>query len=146
MKPLRIFWERELRRNHWELLTELLPDAWLMEPSPLPPQAVIPRLGLSQWRDLIGLRPLGRAFGIVERFGGEAAGELVASQSDEDWANTLQQALSVPDPHWVLEERPASVSQEILAGIYHFTAERVELAALVALQRDADQWLVASVP
>jgi hypothetical protein len=52
LRPLHDFWERELRRASVDLLFELLPDAWLLDPAPLPPGSVIPRLEVAAWADL----------------------------------------------------------------------------------------------
>ena len=52
LRPLRDFWERELRRATVALLLDLLPDAWLLDPAPLPPGSVIPRLELASWSSL----------------------------------------------------------------------------------------------
>lgn len=49
LRPLREFWERALRRDAVETLLQILPDAWLLDPGPLPPGAVIPRLELASW-------------------------------------------------------------------------------------------------
>ncbi len=52
LRPLREFWDRELRRNTADSLRQVLPDAWLLDPTPLPAGAVIPRLEISNWRAL----------------------------------------------------------------------------------------------
>lgn len=52
LRPLRDFWERELRRATVTVLLDLLPDAWLLDPTPLPPGSVIPRLELESWSSL----------------------------------------------------------------------------------------------
>lgn len=52
LRPLRDYWERELRRATVDLLLELIPDAWLLDPTPLPPGSVIPRLELESWDSL----------------------------------------------------------------------------------------------
>lgn len=52
LRPLREFWERELRRSAVESLLEVLAKAWLLDPAPLPPGAVIPGLELASWSDL----------------------------------------------------------------------------------------------
>ncbi len=52
LRPLRDFWERELRRATVDILLELLPDAWLLDPSPIPHGSVIPRLEIASWKEL----------------------------------------------------------------------------------------------
>ncbi len=52
LRPLRDFWERELRRATVDVLLDLLPDSWLLDPTPLPHGSVIPRLEIASWNDL----------------------------------------------------------------------------------------------
>jgi len=66
LRQLREFWERELRRNGLEQLLALLPDAWLGDPTPLPPGAVVPRLEIGSWDELDQLAATGRKFEKTE--------------------------------------------------------------------------------
>jgi hypothetical protein len=51
MQPLREFWRRELGDKYFTRLQEVIPYTWLMDPTPLPQHAVIPRLELHDWRE-----------------------------------------------------------------------------------------------
>ena len=51
MQPLREFWRRELGDKYFIKLQELIPYSWLLDPTPLPQHAVIPRLEIHDWRD-----------------------------------------------------------------------------------------------
>ncbi|MGI8436704.1 MAG: hypothetical protein ACR2NX_07345 [Chthoniobacterales bacterium] len=51
LQPLREFWRRELGDKYFTQLQEVIPYTWLMDPTPLPQHAVIPRLELSDWRE-----------------------------------------------------------------------------------------------
>lgn len=46
LPALRGFWERTLRRGHFQRLLRVLPHAWFLEADPPPPGAVVPDLGL----------------------------------------------------------------------------------------------------
>ncbi len=48
------FWCRALRRSHWQHLRLVLPRAWFLHASPLPPGAVLPGLGTHSWLALTG--------------------------------------------------------------------------------------------
>jgi hypothetical protein len=51
MQPLREFWRRELGEKYFVKLQEVIPYSWLLDPTPLPQHAVIPRLEIQDWRE-----------------------------------------------------------------------------------------------
>ena len=51
LAPLREFWRRELGDKYYKKLQEVIPYTWLMDPTPLPQHAVIPRLEIHDWRE-----------------------------------------------------------------------------------------------
>ena len=51
MQPLREFWRRELGEKYFIKLQEVIPYSWLLDPTPLPQHAVIPRLEIHDWRE-----------------------------------------------------------------------------------------------
>jgi hypothetical protein len=51
LQPLREFWRRELGEKYFIKLQEVIPYSWLLDPTPLPQHAVIPRLEIHDWRD-----------------------------------------------------------------------------------------------
>jgi hypothetical protein len=51
MQPLREFWRRELGEKYFMKLQEVIPYSWLLDPTPLPQHAVIPRLEIHDWRE-----------------------------------------------------------------------------------------------
>jgi hypothetical protein len=51
MQPLRDFWRRELGEKYFIKLQEVIPYSWLLDPTPLPQHAVIPRLEIHDWRE-----------------------------------------------------------------------------------------------
>ncbi|WP_174582417.1 hypothetical protein [Candidatus Methylacidithermus pantelleriae] len=52
MRPLRSFWLRELSEKGFRFLQSVIPYSWVVDPTPLPPHAVIPELGIQDWREL----------------------------------------------------------------------------------------------
>ena len=53
LKPLREFWRRELGEKYFRKLKEVIPYTWLLDPTPLPQHAVIPRLEIHDWREAV---------------------------------------------------------------------------------------------
>ena len=51
MQPLREYWRRELGEKYFLQLQEVIPYSWLLDPTPLPQHAVIPRLEIHDWRE-----------------------------------------------------------------------------------------------
>jgi hypothetical protein len=51
MQPLHEFWRRELGDKYFQQLQEIIPYSWLLDPTPLPQHAVIPRLEIHDWRE-----------------------------------------------------------------------------------------------
>src|SRR6476659_8679340 len=53
LKPLREFWRRELGDKYFLQLQKAIPYSWLLDPTPLPQHAVIPRLEIHDWHELV---------------------------------------------------------------------------------------------
>jgi hypothetical protein len=51
LQPLREFWRRELGEKYLAKLQEVIPYSWVLDPTPLPQHAVIPRLEIHDWRE-----------------------------------------------------------------------------------------------
>jgi hypothetical protein len=51
MQPLHEFWRRELGEKYFIKLQQVIPYSWLLDPTPLPQHAVIPRLEIHDWRE-----------------------------------------------------------------------------------------------
>jgi hypothetical protein len=51
LQPLREFWRRELGEKYFVKLQQVIPYTWLLDPTPLPQHAVIPRLEIHDWRE-----------------------------------------------------------------------------------------------
>jgi hypothetical protein len=51
LQPLREFWRRELGEKYFTKLQEVIPYTWLLDPTPLPQHAVMPRLEIHDWRE-----------------------------------------------------------------------------------------------
>ena len=51
LQPLRDFWRRELGDKYFSKLQEVIPYTWLLDPTPLPQHAVLPRLEIHDWHE-----------------------------------------------------------------------------------------------
>ncbi|HEX3818222.1 MAG TPA: hypothetical protein VHW03_08030 [Chthoniobacterales bacterium] len=51
LQPLRDFWRRELGDKYFRQLQQVIPYTWILDPTPLPQHAVIPRLEIHDWRE-----------------------------------------------------------------------------------------------
>ena len=51
LQPLRDFWRRELGDKYFRTFQRILPYTWILDPTPLPQFAVIPRLEIRDWLD-----------------------------------------------------------------------------------------------
>jgi hypothetical protein len=51
LQPLHDFWRRELGDKYFRTLQRIIPYTWILDPTPLPQHAVIPRLEIQDWRE-----------------------------------------------------------------------------------------------
>ncbi len=51
-RPLQDFWRQEIGENGQRLLQKIIPYSWVMDPTPLPPHAVIPELAIQAWSEM----------------------------------------------------------------------------------------------
>jgi hypothetical protein len=99
MQPLRDFWRRELGEKYFLKLQEVIPYSWLLDPTPLPQHAVIPRLEIHDWREAGKLSQKERDLLIkVSGFsplGWGSRGIVVGSDVPQaEWERALEEALT----------------------------------------------------
>jgi hypothetical protein len=97
-RHLREFWRRELGEAFFQRLLKLVPYTWVLDPAPLPPQAVIPELGLTDWQQLKALSQKERelilkASGFSEHAWGARSVYLGSDLSHTDWSTAVDGAL-----------------------------------------------------
>ena len=51
LQPLHEFWRRELGDKYLRRLQTMIPYTWILDPTPLPQHAVIPRLEIQDWQE-----------------------------------------------------------------------------------------------
>lgn len=126
LRPLRDFWERELRRSAVENLLDILPNAWLFDPAPLPPGAVIPGLELASWTELAALRKSLRRF-VFSSVTGEADNHLSLDE-------TIHHATR--HPKILMELTAPTPETTTIFSLYNKNNARVDWLGAIALTHD----------
>lgn len=98
-RNLREFWRQELGEGFFHRLLRLVPYTWVVDPSPLPPQAAIPELGLTDWRQLKTLSQRERDLilkvsGYSEHAWGARGVYLGSDLPLADWSAAVDRALA----------------------------------------------------
>jgi hypothetical protein len=97
-RNLQNFWRQELGESFFARLKKLVPYSWVIDPTPLPPQAAIPELNLTDWRQLKALSQRERDLilkvsGFSEHAWGARGVFLGSDLSQADWAKAVDDAL-----------------------------------------------------
>jgi len=97
-RNLQGFWRQELGEGFLARLKKLVPYTWIIDPAPLPPQAAIPELNLTDWQQLKTLSQKERELILkVSGFSDQAWGArgvfLGSDLSQEDWAKAVDEAI-----------------------------------------------------
>jgi len=110
MRPLRELWRRELSDNQRLRLERIIPYTWLVDPAPLPPHAVLPRLDVNSWDEVAGFSQKQRSLvlkrsGFHEEAWGARSVVIGHDVPQPDWAASLRQAQAdFATAPWVLQE------------------------------------------
>lgn len=93
------FWRQELGEGFFERLKRHIPYTWLVDPTPLPPQAAMPGLNLTDWNQLKLLSQRERELILkVSGFSPNAWGArgvfLGSDLSQADWSAAVDQAIA----------------------------------------------------
>ena len=97
-RNLREFWRQELGQGFLRTLQNHIPYTWTVDPTPLPPQAAYPELGLTDWQQLKTLSQKERRLILkISGFAPEAWGargvHLGSDLSTEDWSQVVDTAM-----------------------------------------------------
>ena len=98
-RNLREFWRRELGEGFLNRLFKLVPYTWVVDPTPLPQQAVIPELNLTDWQQLKALSQKERELivkvsGFSEHAWGARSVYLGSDLPHADWSAAVDAALA----------------------------------------------------
>lgn len=107
---LRPLWERMLRGSHLARIRELLPFAWVVDPSPLPPQAALPKLEVNSWQEVAEFSQKERQLvlkisGFHETAWGSRGVHIGHDLSKQEWGAQLEHALEeFSQQPWMMQE------------------------------------------
>ena len=98
------FWRRELGDRYFQDLKKAIPFTWLLDPSPLPPHAAIPRLDIYDWKQLAGFSQKERDLilkisGFSERAWGSRGVFLGSDMPSAEWGKAVIHALEEFQKH-----------------------------------------------
>jgi len=123
MPTLKDFWLRQLGERGVEALRKWFPYTWILDPSPLPPNAVYPRLDIQDWKEMEGFSQKERNLIIkISGFDGRAWGargvHLGSDLSSKEWKDTLHAALAdfPTHPHILQVFRHSILSEQSYYG------------------------------
>jgi hypothetical protein len=97
-RNLQNFWRQELGEGFFARLKKLVPYTWIVDPTPLPPQAAIPELNLTDWQQLKTLSQRERDLilkvsGFSEHAWGARGVFLGGDLPQADWAQAVDDAI-----------------------------------------------------
>jgi hypothetical protein len=163
MQPLREFWRRELGEKYFIKLQEAIPYSWLLDPTPLPQHAVIPRLEIQDWHEAAMFSQKGRDLllkvsGFSPLGWGSRGIALGADLPHAEWQRRIDHALASFESSPTILQRfhkgrlfghrywdPASGAVKTMKGrvrlcpYYFVESDRVKLRGALATIAPADK-------
>ena len=106
---LKSFWRQELGEKVFTALQKVIPYTWVLDSTPLPPHAVIPELGIHDWREMGAFSQKQRELVIkISGFDPEAWGARSVTVGHDvpagEWAAAIEHALgSFPAKPYILQ-------------------------------------------
>ena len=130
MRPLRPLWSRLLRESNRRRLEEVIPYSWIVDPSPLPQHAVIPRLDINRWEEMGEFSQAERQLvlkisGFSELAWGGRSVRIGHDLSQDEWRAAIREALERFETNpYVLQE--FQKSRIVEHSFWNAEARRVE--------------------
>ena len=126
-RNLRGFWRQHLGEAFFERLLKCVPYTWLVDPTPLPPHAVIPELNITDWSQLKAFSQKERELilkisGFSDKAWGSRGVYLGSDLSHEEWGAAIDRAMaSFEHSPYVLQRyhKPTQVA----ASYYDFASK-----------------------
>ena len=107
---LKKVWEQTLRGSHLNRLRELVPFGWVLDPTPLPPHAALPRMNAHSWEEVAQFSQKERKLvlkvsGFHETAWGSRGVFIGHDMPSAEWAGKLNAALEQSSEQpWILQE------------------------------------------
>lgn len=119
-RNLQEFWRRELGERFLHRMQEIVPETWVVDPTPLPPHGAIPNLELTDWAQLKSLSQRDRQLilkisGFSEKAWGARGVFLGSDLSTADWSVAVDEAIrEFPRSPYILQRyrKPRLVDSE----------------------------------
>ncbi len=131
MEQLKSFWREQLGDDVVQQLKQILPYTWIVDPTPLPPHAVIPELGIHDWREMAKFSQKQRELvlkisGFHEHAWGSRGVYVGHDMPANEWAEAIELALaSFPQHPYILQRFEKSKLEE--ARYYDFEANELRI-------------------
>jgi hypothetical protein len=126
-RNLRPFWRQELGEGFLNRLLRVVPQTWVLDPSPLPPHAAYPGLDLTEWSQLKQMSQRERDLilkisGYSEHAWGARGVYLGSDLNTGDWSVAVDQALArwPQSPH-ILQRYHKP--RQVASSYYDFNAD-----------------------
>ena len=107
---LKKVWEQTLRGSHLKRLRELVPFGWVLDPTPLPPHAALPRMNAHSWEEVAQFSQKERQLvlkvsGFHETAWGSRGVFIGHDMPAAEWSERLNAALEQSSEQpWILQE------------------------------------------
>ncbi len=107
---LKKVWEQTLRGSHLKRLRELIPFGWVLDPTPLPPHAALPRINAHSWEEVANFSQKERQLvlkisGFHEMAWGSRGVFIGHDMPSAEWSTRLHTALNESSEQpWILQE------------------------------------------
>jgi hypothetical protein len=107
---LKKVWEQTLRGSHLKRLRELVPFGWVLDPTPLPPHAALPRMNAHSWDEVANFSQKERKLvlkvsGFHETAWGSRGVFIGHDMPAAEWKEKLNSALEQSSEQpWILQE------------------------------------------
>ena len=107
---LKKVWEHSMRSSHLQRIREWVPFGWVMDPTPLPPHAALPRMNAHSWDEVAHFSQKERKLvlkvsGFHETAWGSRGVFIGHDLSGNEWKERLETALEQSgEQPWILQE------------------------------------------
>ena len=107
---LKRVWEQVLRGSHLQRVREVVPFGWVLDPTPLPPHAALPRLDAHAWEEVAGFSQKDRHLvlkisGFHESAWGSRGVFMGHDLSAAEWSERLRYALDhAREQPWMIQQ------------------------------------------
>jgi len=153
---LQDYWEDHLSADEVALLRRCIPQGWVVDPAPLPPNAEIAGLGAADWQEVMGFgrreRELVLKISGFSELGWGSRGVFIGHDlSPADWRAALERALAGFETHPHLMQRFHQAKRvehpawDAAAGVTRPVKSRVRLCPYYFATSDSDEVTLGGV-